>query len=79
MVSRYLLSTFFSTLVITLGPAPLLPGKPCQDDQNPDEPEQREECDATSAPVDCAKYIQTQTNQTRCAEDTVNASVNSHK
>jgi len=75
----YLLSAFFRTLVITFGPAPLLARKAGEHDEDPYEPEQCEECNASSSPIDCAKYIKTQTNKTGRAKDTVDARVNSHR
>jgi radical SAM superfamily enzyme YgiQ (UPF0313 family) len=73
-----LVGTLFGAPVVPLRPATLLGDKPGQHDEDPHEPEQREERDASSTPIDCAKYVQTQADQTGGAEDTVDASVNSH-
>ena len=74
-----LIGAFFGALVVTLHPAPLLPGKPGDHDEDPHEPEQREEGDAPDTPIDCAEHVQAQADQTRRAEDSVDASVNSHR
>ena len=75
----YLLSSLFGARLVALHAAPLLAGKPRQHDENPDEPEQREKRDASRTPIDCAEHVQAQADQTGSAEDTVDASVNSHK
>ena len=72
-----LVSAFLGVTVIPVLP-PLFRGKPRQHDEHPHEPEQREERDASRTPIDCAKYVQTQPDQTGSAEDTVDTSVNSH-
>jgi hypothetical protein len=64
---------------MALRAATLLGGKSRQHDEDPHEPQQREERNASSAPIDCAKYVETQADQTGSAEDTVDASVNSHR
>jgi len=78
-VSLSLLSAFFGVPIVTLRPPPLLARKPREHDEDPDKPKQREECDASNSPIDCAKYIETQANQTGSAKDTVDPRVNSHK
>jgi radical SAM superfamily enzyme YgiQ (UPF0313 family) len=73
-----LFGTLLGAPVVALRPATLLGDKPGQHDEDPHEPEQREERDASSTPIDCAKYVQTQADQTGGAENTVDTSVNSH-
>jgi hypothetical protein len=73
-----LVGTFLRVLLVLLRPPPLFRGKPRQHNEDPHEPEQCEERDASRTPIDGAKYVQAQADQASSAEDTVYTSVNSH-
>ena len=72
------LVTLRGVLLVPLRPSALFRRKPRQHDEDPHESEEREERDASRTPIDGAKYVQAQADQTSSAEDTVNTSINSH-
>src|SRR6185503_15614603 len=76
--NRWLVDTLIGTRVVTAGRAAIGPGQPREHDEDPYESEQGEEGDAPRSPIYCAEHVQTQADQTSRAEDTVDASVNSH-
>jgi acyl-CoA synthetase (AMP-forming)/AMP-acid ligase II len=75
---RRLVSALLGVPLIPVLPPSLFRREPRQHDEHPHKPEQREERDASRTPIDSAKYVQTQPDQTGGAEDTVDTSINSH-
>jgi len=55
-----------------------LGGESGQHDEHPNEPEQREESDPSSAPINRAECVQAQTDQACGTEHAMNATLNSH-
>ena len=55
-----------------------LGGESGEHDEQPNEPEQREESDTSGAPINRAQCVQAQTDEAYATEHAMHATVNSH-